>query len=477
MNVLKGFIWKILQQYSTYFMKLAFQVILARILSPNEFGILAEILVFITVAEAFANGGFGTALIQKKDADAIDFGTSIISSFIISIFLYLVIFFTSPAIAKFYAEEELVPLLRIFGLSIPFYSFNSIQNAYLLKKYETKAMFFSSFVSTVLSGGISVYFAYKDRNAFSLVLQSFLYTLFNVIGLLLLTKWKPKIIFSSISFKSLFSFSWKMVLSNVLGNVLENIYNLFIGKSYNSEILGYYNRGNSFPSILIGQLRTAISTVTLPYFSSNQERRESLIKHVKKITHLSVLIMFPIAFGLAAISEPLVRLLLTDKWLPCVFFIRLECIFYGFLPIAASVSNGMISIGRSDLNLKVEGIKFFLTLLTILFTGKQSIEILCISRVIISILMILITVIFSRKVIGYGFKTLFNDIFTPFMLSLGMGVICYFWGNFFENLILKVITEVILGFLIYGISCFLFLKDDILEFKNIILNYMNSKSE
>ena len=328
MKVLKSFIWKILQQYSTAFLKLIFQVILARILSPNEFGILAEMLVFISVAEAFSNGGLGTALIQNKKADELDFGTAIVSSFLISIAFYFVVFFTAPRIANFYDEKALIELMRVFGLAIPFYSFNSIQNAFLLKKYETKVMFISSFSTTLLSGVIAVFFALKGCGAFSLVLQNLLSMVGNVMVLQILSKWRPKIMFSKDRFKALFSFSWKIVVSGVFASLLENIYSLFIGKSYNSEILGYYNRGNSFPSTIIGQLRIAISAVTLPYFSDNQDNRNLLILNIKKITHLSVLIIFPVAVGLAVISEPLIQFLLTDKWLPCVFFLRLECIFY-----------------------------------------------------------------------------------------------------------------------------------------------------
>ena len=476
MKVLKGFIWKSLQQYSTYFLKLVFQVILARILSPNEFGILAEMLVFITVAEAFANGGFGTALIQKKDADELDFGTSIISSLLVSICLYIIIFVCAPWIAAFYEEAELTGLLRIFGIAIPFFAFNSIQNAFLLKKYETKAMFISSFVSTVLSGVVAVIVAYRGGGAFSLVLQSLLSMVFNVIILQVLARWKPAIVFSKERFCSLFSFSWKIVLSQLLGNLLENIYNLFIGKKYTSEVLGYYNRGNSFPSTIIGQLRTAVSTITLPFFSDNQEDKSLLLQNVKKITHISVLIMFPMAFGLAAIAEPLVKLFLTDKWLPCVFFLRLECIFYGSLPISASVGNGMIAVGRSDLSLKLEGIKFILTIISVLAIGNLSIEALCISRVLISVLIILISVFFSRTVIGYGFKELLDDIWLPFALSAAMGVLCYLSGMLIHNLLLQLLLEFAVGCVSYLGGVMLFMKKDVAEFKSILGKYLHSNT-
>lgn len=475
MKVLKGFIWKSLQQYSTAFLKFVFQVLLARMLSPNEFGILAEMLVFIAVAEAFANGGFGTALIQKRNADEIDFGTSLVSCFFISISLYFAIFFLAPKIAFFYGEEELVGLLRVFGLSIPFYSFNSIQNAFLLKKYETKMIFLSSFISTVISGVIAVFIAYRGGGAFSLVLQNLLAIIGNVIILQVLSKWHPSIVFSRIRFKTLFSFSWKIVLASVLGNVLENIYNLFIGKNYNSEVLGYYNRGNSFPSTIIGQLRTAVSAMTLPYFSNNQETKEQLLKKVKKITRLSATIMFPMSFGLAAIAEPLVQLLLTDKWLPCVFFLRLECVFYGTLPIAASVTNAMIAVGRSDLSLKIEGIKLFLTIISVGVAGKFSVEILCIVRVAISIIIILISVMFSRKTIGYSFQMLLDDIWIPFILSFGMGVLCYYVGMLSDDILIKLSVQIIAGILSYSIGVLLFMKKDVQEIRNLLRKYIDSK--
>lgn len=477
MKVLKSFIWKILQQYSTAFLKLIFQVILARILSPNEFGILAEMLVFISVAEAFSNGGLGTALIQNKKADELDFGTAIVSSFLISIAFYFVVFFTAPRIANFYDEKALIELMRVFGLAIPFYSFNSIQNAFLLKKYETKVMFISSFSTTLLSGVIAVFFALKGCGAFSLVLQNLLSMVGNVMVLQILSKWRPKIMFSKDRFKALFSFSWKIVVSGVFASLLENIYSLFIGKSYNSEILGYYNRGNSFPSTIIGQLRIAISAVTLPYFSDNQDNRKLLILNIKKITHLSVLIIFPVAVGLAVISEPLIQFLLTDKWLPCVFFLRLECIFYGFLPIATSVGNGMISVGRSDLSLKIEGIKFILTILTLSFVGTLGIEVICVCRIAISLIIILISVLLSRKVIGYGFIELIDDIWKPFVLSLAMGMLCYCVGLLINQLIIKLVIQITVGFISYGVGVIIFMQSDLQTFRALIMKHTDYSTD
>jgi len=474
MRIIKGFIWKAVQQYSTYFIKLIFQIVLARILSASEFGLVAEMLVYIAVAEAFANGGFGTALTQKKNADSDDFATTTIAGLAISIFLYVVIFIAAPYIGNYYGEPELPKLLRIYGIAIPFCTVGSIQNAYVIKRFETKKLFVCSFISNLLAGVFAIILAYAGYGALSLVVQSVMSSVLSVVILQFLIRSRLKIAFSAHSFKTLFAFSWKLVLSGVLGNIIENMYNLIIGKHYGTETLGYYNRGNSFPNMIVGQLRSAVGAMTLPLFSNLQEDKRKLFASVKLATHLSVLIMFPMATGLAAVAEPLISLLLGDKWLPCLFFLRVECIFYGMLPIASSLSNALISIGRSKLALIVECIKLALSIVVVMFAKNITVELLCVIRCAISIVIIVIMTICSQRLIGYGLTELIKDIRGPLVLSVVMGATVYGVLTLmpFNNL-LKLALGIILGVGVYGVGCIIFMREDWVMIKSWVVRVFN----
>ncbi len=476
-KVIKSLVWKVLQQYSSYILKLLVQIILARILIPEEFGIIAEISVFLALADTIANNALGVALVRKGDADEMDFSTAFYGSLLIGSILYLCIFLGSPFISRFLGEQRLTSLLRVNSISIFLSLYLSILNAFVIKNFQLHKNFISSLISSVISGVIAVILAYAGFGVWALVFQNILLLLFNVIILQMMISWKPQRCFRIEVMREMFSFSWKYMLSALLGSLLENTYNLSIGKFYGNETLGYYNRGNTFPGILIGQVRIAFNTILLPVFSERQRKQEILLESVKKATHISVLVVFPLVTGMIAAAEPLVEFLLTDKWLPSVFFLRIECIFYAALSISTTIGCAITAVGRSDILAKTEFLKLLMTIMSICFFHTYNVKSLCLIRVVIALIAIIYTVKHAGQLIGYHLGALLHDIKGPFLLSVLMGIIIY-PVNFLNVIsIMKLAIQVCVGILVYMCGIIIFMKKDIKNIRAMAVKQSFAKGE
>lgn len=474
-KVFDGVIWRTLQQYGGYIVKLVVQTVLARILMPEEYGIVAQTLAFISIAEILATGGLGTALIQHKNPQKIDYATSLCMSMILSALFYILLFLTAPLISAFYESEQMTIILRVYGMAIFINSYASIQNAYIMKAFEMKKSFFASLISIVVSGIVAIIMAVNGCGVWAIVAQSIIASMVSIIALHFTVAWKPTFGFDWERCKSLFSFSWKVALSSLLGSVLENMYNLTIGKIYGKETLGYYNRGNSFPSALVGQLRTAISTVTLPAYAEQQDDKEKLLMSIKKTTHMSVIVIFPLACWLAFSAESFITVLLTEKWLPCIFFLRLECVFYGTLPIAASIGNGLTAIGRSDIAMKAETIKLLSTILCVLGLSKFDVRVMCIARVTIAVLIIFYYISSSRKLIGYHVRLLIEDIKTPLIISLVVGLLAFSVSLLGLPPLVTLLCQTLVMFGAYIVGALMFMSGDCKEIVMLIKAKMARK--
>ncbi len=474
MNKIAGSLfWRILQQYSAYIIKIAVQTVLARVLMPEEYGTAALVCAFVGIAETIAVSGMGTALVQKKDPDRIDYGTILTGSMIVSCVIYGMLFVCAPLIASYYQKEDVVLVLRVYGIMIFLGSYAAVQNAYIVKNFEFKKNFIATLAATAVSGAVSIWLALYGYGIWALVFQSIIFNFVTVTALHMLVRWRPVFLFDKSRFKSLFSFSWKVLVSGLLGTFIENIYNMSIGKLYGDLMLGYYNRGNTYPAAVIGQTRSAIRNVLLPVFSSVQDEQDTLRKLIKKMTHLSVLLIFPMAFGLAAIAEPFVKWLLTDKWLPCVFFLRLECIFYGSLPIATALGEGLTAVGRSDIPLKNEILKMTAAVSSIALLAGTDIRILCLARTVIAFLTILYSTAAARKFIGYQFRDLASDIYKPFLLSLFMSCMIYPLSQTGLPVFLILVMQMVLGIGIYAGGMFIWMKSDADEIVRYIKSHIS----
>ncbi len=403
----------------------AVSIILARILSPDEYGLISLVLVFINLANVFVENGFGESLIQKQGTTAEDFSTIFWCTFGFSITLYLLLFITAPFIGRFYNNELVIPVLRVLSLKLLLASVNTIQRAYIAKNMQFKKFFFSTLGGTVVSGVAGVILAHLGAGVWALVAQYLVNSAIGTFILLVTVKWHPQFIFRKNEAKKLFNYSWKVTGAAFINSLYTETRSLIIGKVYSSADLAYYNKGNQFPSLLITNINTSINTVFFPVMSAMQDNVGELKQFARRSLKMSSFIIFPIMAGLIGIAEILIRVLLTDKWLPSTPFLQILCVFYATLPLQSINWQIMKAVGRSDLCLKLEIIKKTIGFLLIVCTMFISVQALAWSTAVFAIISTFINMAPNKKLVDYSFKEQVADIFPNFLLSVIMGFIVW----------------------------------------------------
>lgn len=424
-KVLSSLIWKLMERGGTQGIQFIVQIALARLLVPNDYGIIALIAIFITIANIFVQSGFNTALIQKKNADDADFSSVFYLSLFVAGFLYLFFFFTAPYVAAFYGISQLTSVLRILSITLFLGAFNSIQNAVVSRNMQFKMLFFSSLGAIVVSGTIGITFAYIGFGVWALVAQQLTNQFMITLILWFTVKWRPTLIFSFKRLKGLFSYGWKLLLSSLIENLYMNFCSLIIGKIYNPDILGFYNRGDQFPQIIVINIDSSIQSVMLPALASEQDNRKRVKDMVRRSIVTSSFIVFPIMSGLFVTAESLVKILLTDKWLPCVPFIQIFCIYYALWPIHTANLQAINALGRSDIFLKLEIAKKIVGIFILgvsIFHGAYAIAIGILINGIISTF---INAYPNLKLFNYRYIDQWKDIMPSLFLSFVMGIIVY----------------------------------------------------
>ena len=356
-NVIVNFFWRLAERVGAQLVSLIVSIVLARLLEPTVFGTVALINVFINILNVFVNCGLSTSLIQKKDADNVDFSTVFFANIIFCSVLYLILFFAAPFIATFYNDDSMTLMIRVISITLLISGVKNVQIAYVTKNLQFKRFFFATLGGTVGAAVIGICMAYFGFGVWALISQSLFNNAVDTLILWLTVKWKPNKTFSLIRFKSLWSFGWKLLASNLLDTVYNNIRSLIIGKKYSSSDLAYYNRGQSFPVLLMDNIHSAINSVLFPSLAKAQgsvkEMKSMMRRSIKTCTYC----IAPVLMGFSFISEPFVRLILTEKWLPCVPFLHIFCITYMFYPIHTANLAAINAMGRSDIFLKLEIIK------------------------------------------------------------------------------------------------------------------------
>jgi O-antigen/teichoic acid export membrane protein len=312
-DVIKNLIWKFSERMLAQVVTFVVSIVLARLLSPAEYGTIALVMVFITIADVFANAGFGNALIQKLHVDNVDYSSVLYLSLGISFIIYGILFISAPYIADFYNSASLCMVLRVLGIRVPIAAFNSVQQAYVSKNMLFKRFFFSTLFGTLLSGVVGCVMAYNGFGIWSLVGQYLTNTIVDTTVLWFTVKWRPDLVFSFKRVKTLFSFGWKLLVSSLLDTGYQQLRSLVIGGKYTSSDLAYYNRGQQYPQLVVTNVNTSISSVLFPAISKNQENLEVVKNMTRRAIKTSSYIMWPLMFGLAIVSKPLVSWMLTDK--------------------------------------------------------------------------------------------------------------------------------------------------------------------
>ena len=326
-TTVKNFIWRFAERCGAQGVSFIVSIVLARLLEPSVYGTIALVTVFTTILQVFVDSGLGTALIQKKDADDLDFSSVFYFNFTVCLILYLGMFISAPYIAKFYGDETLVPVIRVISLTLVISGVKNIQQAYVSRNMLFKRFFFSTIGGTIASAFVGIFMAYIGMGVWALVAQQLSNATIDTIILWVTVKWKPKRMFSWKRLKELLSYGWKLLVSALLETVYNNLRNLVIGKLYSSADLAYYNQGDKFPKLIVTNINTSIDSVLLPTMASSQDDSARVKNMTRRAIKTSTYIMAPLMIGLAFCSNTIVELVLTEKWLPCVPFLQIFCIF------------------------------------------------------------------------------------------------------------------------------------------------------
>lgn len=474
-TVVSSLIWKFLERGGVQGIQFVLSIILARLVTPSDYGVIAILLVFIQIANVFIQSGFNTALIQKKDSDDIDFSSIFYLSLVIAAIIYVLFFFTAPLVSVFYKQETLTLFLRVISLTLFFGAVNSVQNAYVSKTMQFKRFFVSSMGAVTGSGVIGIVMAYKGFGVWALVAQQLSKDFLTCLILWFTVKWRPKLLFSFGRVRKLFSFGWKLLCSGILDTVFRNIYNLIVGKIYNSETLGVFNRGQQFPQVIATNLDGSIQSVMLPTLSSHNDNVEEVKRLTRRSISTSAYLLMPCMFGLAAIAEPLVKLLLTDKWLPCVPFLQLACFSYSIYPIHTANLTGINALGRSDIFLKLEIIKKLITIANILITIPLGIYAMAIGQVISGIISSFINAFPNKKLMNYSYIEQLKDLAPGFLCSILMGVIVWSLNFISLNVVLLLFIQIITGVFVYIVFSKMFKIETFSYIINTVKGFMNGR--
>ncbi|MDU3212249.1 lipopolysaccharide biosynthesis protein [Anaerococcus sp.] len=456
-NVMKNFLWRFAERSGAQIVTFIVSIILARLLSPKDYGTIALVTVFLAIMQVFVDSGLGSALIQKKNADDLDFSSVFIFNFIVCIILYIFMFFVAPIIAEFYDDKNLVAIIRVISITILISGVKGIQQAYVSRNMLFKKFFFSTIGGTVFSALLGIFMAYKGFGVWAIVAQQLSNTAIDTLILWITVEWRPKFIFSWKRLKSLLSFGWKLLISALLDTTYNNLRNLIIGKLYSPADLAFYNQGDKFPKVIITNINASIDSVLLPTMSREQDNKDKVKSMTRRAIKTSTYLMAPMMMGLAFCSDNIVRLVLTEKWMECVPYLRIFCITYMFWPLHTANLNAINALGRSDWFLRLEIIKKIMGLTVLLLTMWYGVMVMAYSLLLTSVLSQIINSWPNRKLINYSYIEQLQDILPSILISVFMGI-CVSLVNIFKlPLLIKLITQIILGVLIY-ISMSEFLK-------------------
>lgn len=449
-KIFSSFIYKLLQTTSAQIIQFIVGLVLARILTPEEYGVQALLLVFINIANIFIQSGFSTALVQKLDADEKDFSTVFWATSGVAFVAYFVLFFCAPFISEFYSMNA-TKYLRVLGLVLFPGAVVSIQLAKISREMRFKSLLKSSLLGVIISGIVGISMAYKGFGVWALIFQQITNQVVNCIVLFFVVAWCPRFIFSVERFKKLFSFGWKLLCSGLLNSLYNDLQNLVIGKKYNASVLGLYTRGQQFPNVLISNIDGSINSVMLPALAQVQEHKDIAKNLMRRAIKTSSYIVWPMMIGLAVVAEPTVRLILTDKWVGCVPYLQIMCITYAFMPIHTSNLQAINAMGRSDVFLQLEIVKkiYGIAILSIAVFCFKSPLAIAVSGVVGGLIGTFVNASPNKKIMDYSYFEQLKDILPCILLSVVMGVAITPLASVIQSDILLLFCQILLGVIIY----------------------------
>lgn len=469
-KTIKGVGWSFTDNIASSGISFLVGLVLARLLSPEEYGLIGIITIFIAVFNSIVDSGFSNALIRKNDAKEIDYNTVFIVNLFLSVGLFIVLFLCAPSIARYFNNFQLIPLTQAMGSIVIINAFAIIQRTILVKRIDFKTQTKVSLISSIASGVVGIGMALSGYGVWSLVGQQISRQLLNTIFLWVWGHWWPKFQFSIVSFKELFGFGWKLLVSGLIDTTWKQIYQVVIGKCYSAEMLGQYTRAEQFASIFSSNLTGVVQRVSYPVLSSIQDEKDRLKQSYKKVIKVTMLITFVMMLGLAAISKPMIIVLIGVKWLPAVPFLQIICFSMMLYPLHAINLNMLQVQGRSDLFLKLEIAKKTIAVIPVLCGIFINIYWMLIVSVITGFFAYYLNALISGKILNYNISEQIRDIYPSFCSALIMAVIVYAISFISLSPFILLPLQLLIGFLIIWRICEWKKLDEYKEIKQILLS-------
>lgn len=472
-KVFSNFIWKLMERLSAQAVSFVVSIILARILAPNDFGVVSIVLIFVDVCNVFISEGISTSLIQKKDVDELDYSSMFYASFAISLLIYILLFFVAPQIANYFGNRYilLTPFLRVMALQIPVSSFKAIQQVIVSRKFQFKKFFFSTLGGTIISAIVGICMAYGGYGAWALIGQYLTNTIIDTAILTITVKWYPDKMFSWNRVKQLMPFGLRMLTVGLIDAIYNELRGFVIGKKYTASDLSFYNRGKQLPSIIITNINSSLIAVLFPVMSKFQADIQDVVYICRRAIKISTYILFPLMLGLAGISDNLIILLLTDKWIEAAFYVKVFCIIYSFYPIYTANLQAIKALGKGKSYFFVELSKKIVGILMLVISIPYGTHYIAIGLLIATCINYFINGISSKIILGYSIRLQIIDVLPNLLISIMMFLWIVYMPVVFASIMLHVVCQIAMGIVSYILLSLVTNNDSFNELIRIIKNY------
>lgn len=454
-NIFSNFIWRFLERIGAQVVTFIVSIVVARIVGPDVYGTVAIIMVVTNILSVFIDSGLGTALIQKNETDDVDYSTVFYFNLVMSLLLYFVVFICSPQIASFYNNSELIVYIRVSALMLFISGFRNVQVAYVSRELLFKKFFLATIIGTIIAAIMGIIMAICGFGIWALIVQNLINLFVDTIMLYVLVEWRPRFVFSLKRLKFLFTYGVKILLAGLLDMIFKELRTIVIGKNYLASDLAYFNKGEQFPRLIAQDINSSMDNVLLSVLS----KENSDIYRVRDMTRKSIkmgsYILWPIMMGLAACSESFILLILGEKWIFCVPYIRIFCFMYVFYPIISTNGEVIKALGRSDIFLKLNVVNNIIGIVSLLITMNISVKAIAFSSLVWTVLSQIINSIPNKKLINYSYIEQMKDILPSILLSIFMGIIVYLFGSLPLDSVIVLFIQVCVGILIYILGSYI----------------------
>ena len=447
--VFSNLIWRFMERCGAQLVSVVVSFVLARMLDPAVYGLVAKVTIITSIMLVFVDSGMANSLIQKKDPDDLDFSSVFFFNVAFCLVLYVGLFFAAPLIAEYNGQPELTAIVRVLGLTVVVAGVKNVQQAYVSKTMQFKRFFFATLGGTAVSAAVGIAMAYKGFGVWALVAQQLSNVTINTCVLWLTVGWRPKAMFSLERLRALLGYGWKLLASGLLDTVYNKLREIFIAVFYTDTDLAFYNRGNALPNLIVENINSSIDSVLLPVLSAEQDHAEQVREMTRRAIKVSSYIIMPLMMGLAVCAEPFVRFFLTEKWLPCVPYLRIFCFTYSFYPLHTANLNAIKAMGRSDLFLILEIVKKAVGITALLLTMRLGVYPMALSLLATSVLSQIINAWPNSRLLNYSYLRQLADLLPTILLAAAMGACVYPVSLLGLSDNVTLVIQVPLGVLVY----------------------------